>query len=182
MATARCYSKSGGIEKYESNLWIDPTDRNWSSLDIVGTITTPDSRGNYTVTPATGFEDSNTQTGFYCHTMYGGVRKTFYFKESIKEIWLHAGIGALTNDELLVFLQFSNNEYLGNDKLTVNVKIAMNISSAWIDSVFFTVDKNSEPPLTTKIFLKPGPDKTYLAKVVSCRPMEGKNYKVTIDN
>ena len=79
MATARCYSKSGSVEKYESNLWIDPTDRNWSSSDIVGTITTPDSRGNYTVTPATGFEDSNTQTGFYCHTMYGGVRKTFYF-------------------------------------------------------------------------------------------------------
>ena len=81
MATARCYSKSGNVEKYESYLWISPSDRNWSSSDIVGTITTPDSNGNYTVTPAPEFEDSNTQTEFYCNTMYGGVRKIFYFKK-----------------------------------------------------------------------------------------------------
>lgn len=81
MASARCYTKSGSVEKYESNLWSSPTAGNWSSLDVLGKITTPDSRGNYTVTPATEFEDSNTQTEFYCYTIYGGVRKTFYFKE-----------------------------------------------------------------------------------------------------
>ena len=80
MASARCYSKSGSVEKYESNLWSSPSTGNWSSLGVLGTITTPDSRGNYTVTPAKGYEDSNTQTEFYCYTMYGGVRKTFYFK------------------------------------------------------------------------------------------------------
>lgn len=81
MASARCYTKSGSVEKYESNLWISPTSGNWSSLGILGTITSPDSNGNYTVTPAPEFEDSNTKTEFYCYTMYGGVRKTFYFKE-----------------------------------------------------------------------------------------------------
>lgn len=81
MASARCYTKSGSVEKYESNAWSSPSSGNWFSSGVVGKITTPDSRGNYTVTPANGFEDSNTQTGFYCYTMYGGVRKTFYFKE-----------------------------------------------------------------------------------------------------
>lgn len=80
MASARCYTKSGSVEKYESNLWSSPSDGNWSSSGVIGTITTPDSNGNYTVTPAPEYADSNTQTGFYCYTMYGGVRKTFYFK------------------------------------------------------------------------------------------------------
>ena len=81
MASARCYTKSGSVEKYESNLWSSPTASNWSSSGILGNITSPDSNGNYTVTPHKEFEDSNTQTEFYCYTMYGGVRKTFYFKE-----------------------------------------------------------------------------------------------------
>ena len=80
MATARCYTKSGSVEKYEPNLWSSPSTGNWSSMAIVGKVTTPDSRGNYTVTPAQGYGDANGQTEFYCYTMYGGVRKTFYFK------------------------------------------------------------------------------------------------------
>ena len=47
---------------------------------------------------------------------------------------------------------------------------------------FFTVDKNSQPALTTKISLKPDYSRTYSAEIVSCYPMEGKNYRVTIDN
>ena len=83
MQTARCYTKSGSVEKYESNLWKSPSAGNWSSSGILGNITTPDSHGNYTVTSADEdeFEDSNTQTELYCYTMYGGVRKTFYFKK-----------------------------------------------------------------------------------------------------
>ena len=181
MASARCYTKSGSVEKYESNLWHSPSSSNWSTMGVVGTITTPDSNGNYTVTPANGFEDSNTQTGFYCYTMYGGVRKTFYFKESIREIWLHTGIGSLTNTGLIVFLQFSNNEYLGNDKLMVRVKVTVNNPTTLIDHVFFTVDKNSQPS-STKISLKPDYSRIYSAEIVSCYPMEGKNYRVIIDN
>ena len=81
MATARCYTKSGNIEKYESNLWQHPGYLNWSDTGIRGTITTPDSNGNYTVTPAKGYKDSNSNisTGFYCYTMYNNVKKTFYF-------------------------------------------------------------------------------------------------------
>lgn len=80
MATARCYTKSGNVEKYESNLWQHPGYLNWSG-GVRGTITTPDSNGNYTVTPAKGYKDSNSNisTGFYCYTMYNNVKKTFYF-------------------------------------------------------------------------------------------------------
>ena len=81
MATARCYTKSGNVEKYESNLWQHPGYPNWSNSGIVGTITTPDSRGNYTVTPRKGYKDSNTKTELYCYTMYNNIRKLFYFTE-----------------------------------------------------------------------------------------------------
>ena len=81
MASARCYTKSGSVEKYESNLWSSPTMGNWSSMGIVGTITTPDSNGNYTVTPEQSFEDSSDTTSYSCFTEYGGVKKTFYFKK-----------------------------------------------------------------------------------------------------
>ena len=81
MATARCYTKSGSVEKYESNLWKSPTAGNWSTMGILGTITTPDSNGNYTVTPEQSFEDSSDTTTYSCFTEYGGVKKTFYFKK-----------------------------------------------------------------------------------------------------
>lgn len=86
MATARCYTKSGSVEKYESNLWKLPIMGNWSSLGVLGTITTPDSNGNYTVIPEKSFEDSSDTTTFSCFTEYGGVKKTFYFKKKGKTI------------------------------------------------------------------------------------------------
>ena len=184
MATARCYTKSGSVEKYESNAWSSPSTGNWSSSGIVGTITTPDSDGYYTVTPANRFEDSNTQTGFYCYTMYGGVRKTFYFKESIREICLQSGIVIRDGYWLIIDLVFGNNEYLGNDKLTVNVQITSNdrpIGIPDFDNTTFTIDKNSPPSLTQIFSLNPE-YKNLRAKIISCSPMGGRNYRVTIRN
>lgn len=175
MATARCYTKSGSVEKYESNLW------SMESVGVTAVITGPDSSGNYTVIPPSGYEDSNTPTEFYYTTIYGGVRKTFYFKESIGEIWLHAGIGGLTNSELSIFLQFDNNEYLGNDKLSVRVEITADNPLALIDSVSFIISKNTKSPLRRDLILNISHNRNYFAKINSCNPMEGKNYKVTID-
>lgn len=180
MATARCYTKSGSIEKYESDLWKSPLSANWSSLDIVGKITTPDSNGNYTVTPAPEYEDSNTTTGLYCFTMYGGVRKTFYFKKSIEEIVIHSGVGSFTLTGLEIFLSFKDNKYLGNDKLDVVVEVTANNPNGLIDSINFIVDKNSISPLKTEI-LNPSHDRVYSTKITSCQPMKGKNYKVLVD-
>lgn len=138
MASARCYTKSGSVEKYESNLW---------SMDSVGVsviITGPDTFGNYTVTPPSGYEDSNTPTKFYCTTIYGGVRKTFYFKESIKEIIISTGVGLFTSNGIKIFLSFNNNEYLGNDKLHVFVDITANNPLSFIDSVFLQLIKIQE--------------------------------------
>lgn len=174
MASARCYTKSGSVEKYESNLW---------SMDSVGVsviITGPDTFGNYTVTPPSGYEDSNTPTKFYCTTIYGGVRKTFYFKESIKEIVISTGVGLFTSNGIKIFLSFNNNEYLGNDKLVVMVVVTANNPNSLIDSVTFTVDKNSREPLEKEIYLKPNYNRVYSAEINSCRPMEGKNYRVLI--
>ena len=83
MQTARCYTKSGSVEKYESNLWSSPTAWNWSTLGVLGTITTPDSNGNYTVTLGGDFTDSDTPTSYYCFTKYHNVINYFYFKKSI---------------------------------------------------------------------------------------------------
>ena len=178
MASARCYTKSGSIEKYESNLW---------GIEVGGvpvTITGPDSSGNYTVTPQSEYEDSNTPTQFYFTTDYGGVRKTFYFKESIKEIYLQSGIGTREGDLLIIYLAFGNNEYLGNDKLTVNVQITSNgipIGIPDFDNVTFTIDKNSTPSLAKRFSLNPE-YKNLQAKTISCSPMSGRNYRVTIRN
>lgn len=180
MATARCYTKSGSVNKYESNLWSPPSSKNWSSMGIVGKITTPDSNGNYTVTPAPEYEDSNTKTEFYCYTIYGNVRKTFYFKKSIKEIVISTGVSFLIHNVITIFLSFNNNEYLGNDKLHVDVKVTANNPLSLIDFVFFTIDKNSRGPLKKEIHLKPKYNKVYSAKITSCLPMEGKNYRVLI--
>lgn len=86
MATARCYTKSGNKEVYEANLWQHPGYLNWSDSGIRGTITTPNSNGNYTVTPAKGYKDSNISTGLYCYTMYGNVKKIFYFTNDIPSV------------------------------------------------------------------------------------------------
>lgn len=174
MATARCYTKSGSVEKYESNLW------SMESVGVAVVITGPDSRGNYTVTPPEGYEDSNTPTGLYCYTIYGNVRKTFYFKESIKEIVISTGVGLFIDNGIKIFLSFNNNEYLGNDKLAVMVEVTANNPLAFIDSVFFTIDKNSREPLEKEIYLKPNYNRVYSAKITSCLPMEGKNYRVSI--
>ena len=83
MQTARCYTKSGSVEKYESNLWSSPTTGNWSTGGVVGTITTPDSNGNYTVTLGGNFTDSDTPTSYYCFTKYNNVINYFYFSHQI---------------------------------------------------------------------------------------------------
>ena len=124
MASARCYTKSGSVEKYESNAWSSPTAGNWSSSGIIDNITTPDSSGNYTVTPANNFEDSNTKTEFYCYTMYGGVIKTFYFKEKDTPITIKIHIGVIGENSggNIVFkcIISSDNNNIMNDVLTNN--------------------------------------------------------------
>ena len=92
MQTARCYTKSGSVEKYESNLWSSPTSGNWSTMGIVGTITTPDSNGNYTVTLGGDFTDSDTPTSYYCFTNYNNVMNYFYFKKKNNDIVIRVHI------------------------------------------------------------------------------------------
>ena len=111
MASARCYTKSGSVEKYESNLWSSPTFGNWSSMGVVGTITTPDSNGNYTVTPDQNFEDSSDTTTYSCFTEYGGVKKTFYFKKK----------NTTVNGKITLYLSVRNSVNPGKIEFGCNV-------------------------------------------------------------
>ena len=76
MASGRAYSKSGSIQKYESSQWSTPT---WSSSSAKGTVSTPDSDGNYTVSAPSGYRENSNGGAVTCTTKYGGVAKMFYF-------------------------------------------------------------------------------------------------------
>ena len=173
MASARCYTKSGSVEKYESNLW------SMGSFGVAVDITGPDSSGNYTVTPPKGYEDSNTPTEFGCTTDYGGIKKTFYFKEATNYIYLSSDI-QFSGVGLKVYLSFTTNEYLGNDRLSVTVEITTTNPTTLIDSVFFTVSKNSISPLSLTIDIGGEIGRRYNSKIKRCNPMSGDNYQVII--
>lgn len=84
MATARCYTKSGSVERYESGCFSGGVNHYPHSFsnNIIG----PDSNGNYTITYE-GYDDANSSNyDCYCKTIYGpdwknnkGEIKTFYF-------------------------------------------------------------------------------------------------------
>ena len=85
MATARCYTKSGSVEKYESECFSGGVNHYPHSFmhNIIG----PDSNGNYTITYE-GYDDGDSSNyDCYCETIYGdwrnggGIKKTFYFKK-----------------------------------------------------------------------------------------------------
>ena len=76
MGLGRAYSKSGSIQKYESSQWSTPT---WSSSSAKGTVSTPDSDGNYTVSAPSGYRENSNGGAVTCTTKYGGVAKMFYF-------------------------------------------------------------------------------------------------------
>ena len=153
MASARCYTKSGSVEKYESNLWSSPTAGNWSSLGILGTITTPDSNGNYTVTPANGFEDSNIQTEFHCYTIYGGVRKTFYFKEKDTTITIEVHVKVYG--------------YNYNGCVAFDCKVGDYYGTSPNDGIINNILKNNSIYLSWNVVTNKGPFGNYKTRITS---------------
>ena len=154
MASARCYTKSGSIEKYEPNAWSSPSTGNWSSIGIVGTITTPDSHGNYTVTPGNGFEDSNTQTEFHCYTMYGGVRKTFYFKEK--------------DTTITIRVEYKVIGYNYNGCVAFNCSVSGDIHGIQVnDATVNNILKNNSIYLSWEVVTRNGPFGNYKTRITS---------------
>lgn len=93
MATARCYTKSGSVEKYESECFSG--DINHYPNNFISNMTGPDSNGNYSIT-YDGYDDGDSSNyDCYCETIYGdwrnggGVKKTFYFKKNNKYNKIH---------------------------------------------------------------------------------------------
>ena len=86
MASARCYTKSGSVEKYESECFSG--DINHYPNNFSSNMTGPDSNGNYSIT-YNGYDDGDSSNyDCYCETIYGdwrnggGIKKTFYFKKT----------------------------------------------------------------------------------------------------
>ena len=91
MASARCYTKSGSVEKYELNLFSGVI--NHYPNNFITNMIGPDSNGNYNIT-YNGYEDGDSSNyDCYCRTIYGpdwrnnkGEIKNFYFKKKGKTI------------------------------------------------------------------------------------------------
>lgn len=85
MASARCYTKSGSVEKYESHSFSGAINHYPNGFN--GKIIGPDSNGNYSITYEGYGDGTSDNYDCYCETIYGdwrnggGVKKTFYFKE-----------------------------------------------------------------------------------------------------
>ena len=145
MASARCYTKSGSIEKYESNLW------GIESGGVAVTITGPDSSGNYTVTPQSEYEDSNTPTQFYFTTIYGGVRKTFYFNKKIITIEVHIKVYG----------------YNYNGCVAFDCKVGNYYGTSSNDGIINNILKNNSIYLSSVVITNKGPFCTHTTRLTS---------------
>ena len=181
MATARCYTKSGSVEKYEPVLFSGAV--NHYPHTFITNIIGPDSDGNYSITYDNYDDGTISDYDCYCKTIYGpdwrnnkGEINTFYFKKKI-QIYLSTGI-RFTGVGMNIILNFGNNEYLGNDTLTVSVKVTCTNPEEYIDLLVFIVSKNSKSPLHEIIERKNDPMRRYRAEIKGCSPMSGDNYYV----
>ena len=95
MATARCYTKSGSVEKYEEDEWEGVILKSTKLEKYDYGVTVPDSNGNYSVEGSDKFDVTNIgipstipdNSTYWLATRYGG--KACYFEFSKKNL----GIG-----------------------------------------------------------------------------------------
>lgn len=130
----RAYTKSGNIEKYESNYWQSPI---WNNNYVCGNISTPDSNGKYIITPNSGYKTSSSPTNLYCITKYNNVEYKVYFEKSNITI-------TITGQTPLI----GGTQYKG--RLYANIKVPCNVtatvkykrylgSSGYYDGLSFTL-------------------------------------------
>lgn len=175
MAKARCYTKSGNKEVYEANLWMSPGYQNWSSSGLfgAGTITIPDSNGNYTVT-VKGYKDSNISTELYCYTMYGNIKKTFYFTQDIPSITTVIFKLSSIHTNGYITINCSISHPLETDVTCIIERTAGN----GIERRYsLTYEKSNKMGGFQQFYVteKPSRDDTY--SIVSVYPSESKNFK-----
>ena len=91
MATARCYTKSGSVEKYEEDEWEGVILKSTKLEKYDYGVTVPDSNGNYSVEGSNKFDVTNIgipstipdNSTYWLATRYGG--KACYFEFTEKE-------------------------------------------------------------------------------------------------
>lgn len=159
MQTARCYTKSGSVEKYESNLWKSPTASNWSSLGILGTITTPDSNGNYTVTVGGDFTDSDTPTSDYCFTNYNNVMNYFYFKKSTPK--------PPTVKTITISVRISVNGYNNGGRVAFSCTVSGDVNGTANNTLANDVLRSKSISLSWRAVTPAGPFGSYTTSITS---------------
>lgn len=107
MASARCYTKSGSVEKYESNCFSGVINDYPNSF--THKITGPDYNGNYSIT-YNGYNDGNSNYyDCYCETIYGdwrndnGIKKIFYFVKNVIKIQLYIQVVGRSYNGVVAF-------------------------------------------------------------------------------
>ena len=159
MQTARCYTKSGSVEKYESNLWESPISGNWSTMGVVGTITTPDSNGNYTVTLGGDFEDSDTPTSYYCFTKYHNAINYFYFKISTPK--------PPTVKTITIRVNVSVNGYNHNGNVAFSCSVSGDISGTANNTLANDILRSNSISLSWAVVTPAGPFGNYTTSITS---------------
>ena len=148
---SRAYTKSGSTEKFESGQWTTPS---WSSTSNKGTVTGPDSSGNYTVNAPSGYiKGTSSDYSITCTTIYGGVSKTFYFKQSITykgTITITAGSAHVTGGGKKLSIGYtisvsgSDGNSGGNDpRVTFSIEATNSNGGSWISNVETTTTSHS---------------------------------------
>lgn len=174
MASARCYTKSGSVEKYESECFSGNTNHYPNSFS--SNMTGPDSNGNYSIT-YDGYDDGDSSNyDCYCETIYGdwrnggGVKKTFYFKKN-------------SNIHINVFIDvIGYPDYAGN--LVFNCTVSSNNSG-----IATSILNNNTIILSYSVVNTDGPVGSYSVRVKygdnllspGIRYDEGKRYYINVD-
>ena len=135
MASARCYTKSGSVEKYESECFSG--DINHYPNNFSSNMTGPDSNGNYSIT-YDGYDDGDSSNyDCYCETIYGdwrnggGVKKTFYFKKN--------GINITIRIYVIGYKDYMGNVVFNCDVSCDNSEIATSVLSNNTITLFYGV-------------------------------------------
>ena len=169
MATARCYTKSGSVEKYESECFSG--DINHYPNNFSSNMTGPDSNGNYSITYDGYYDGDSSNYDCYCETIYGdwrnggGVKKTFYFKKNGIQITVYYKVIGYNHNGHVAFdcIISGGNEY----DTSPNKEIINDIL------------KNSSIYLLWKAVTNNGPFGNYTTRITSVGPLileTGANY------
>ena len=169
MATARCYTKSGNVEKYESDFFSRVVGH--YPISFPANIIGPDSNGNYSITYDGYYDGDSSNYDCYCETIYGdwrnggGVKKTFYFKKNGIQITVYYKV-----------IGYNHNGHVAFDCI---ISGGTEYDTSPNKEIINDILKNSSIYLLWKAVTNNGPFGNYTTRITSVGPLileTGANY------